>query len=77
MKYYRVKSEYDNLPRYNGKKVKFDNIWISNELYTEKEINKLVSSGIYVNMKYFDLVNIPKNKVYFFFGARFEKSKEV
>jgi hypothetical protein len=72
MLYYKVKPEYDNLQRYNGKKVQFDGIWIGNELYTHKELDKLAASGIYINSKYFDPINIPKNQVYFFFGARFQ-----
>lgn len=71
MKYYKVKKEYDNLQRYNGKTVNFDGIWIANELYTEKELKKLVNSGVYINLKYFDVIEISKNKTYWFFGSRF------
>lgn len=71
MIYYRVKEQYDNLRRYNGKKVTFEGIWIGKELYTKKELDKLTARGVVVLSKYFDPVNLPKNKIYFFFGARF------
>lgn len=71
MKYYKVKKEYDNLQRYNGKTVNFDGVWVANELYTKKELKKLANGGLYINLKYFDVVEINKNKTYWFFGARF------
>lgn len=72
MIYYRVKPEYDNVRRYNGKKVTYDGIWIANELYTEKELNALHRKNIVILSKYFDRVEIKKSRVYWFFGARFE-----
>lgn len=71
MKYYKVKNQYDNLRKYNGKKVQFQGIWIGGELYTEKELQKIINTGVYVNSKYFDIIEIPKTETYFFFGARF------
>lgn len=65
MMYYKVKPEYDNV--YKNPKIHNGDILIGNELYTKKEFNKLP-------FKYagaFERVEIPKNKTYFFFGARF------
>jgi hypothetical protein len=77
MKYYRVKPEYDNLRKYNGKKVLFDGIWIASELYTQKELEKLTKAGFTVLYKYFDPVEISKKQTYFFFGARFSNDTGV
>lgn len=60
MKYYKVKSEADNKCRSDG------NIYVANELYTETEAIKLK-----LNKAFLEVVEIPKNKVYWFFGARF------
>ena len=60
MKYYKVKPEYDNKRRNDN------NIYIANELYTEKEAEKC-----HINKNYCDIINIPKNETYFFFGVRF------
>ena len=60
MKYYKVKPEYDNKRRNDN------NIYVANELYTEKEVEKY-----HINKSYCDIVNIPKNETYFFFGVRF------
>ena len=62
MTYYRVKKEYDN----KVKSIKGYDIYIANELYTEKEAEKQK-----INKNYCELVEIPKNKTSFFFGARF------
>lgn len=69
MQYYRVKPQYDNKTRYtrNNKGQGVSNgILIANELYTPKEYEKLMNCPAW-----FELVEIPKNKIYFFFGARF------
>ena len=68
MKYYKVKSEHDNKRKPGAK---YD-IYVANELYTEKEAEKQ-----HINKSYCELVEIPKNQVYFFFGARFEYKKGV
>ena len=60
MKYYKVKPECDNKRRSDN------NIYVANELYTEKEAEKY-----HINKSYCDMVNIAKNETYFFFGARF------
>ena len=76
MLYYQVRKEFDNAPKIHCRsgrtlhRYKSD-IWIENELYTPGEINKLKKQGIEINYRYFNIVDIPKNKTYFFFGARF------
>lgn len=69
MKYYRVKPQYDNKVRYkwnnHGQGVP-DSILIANELYTPKEFERLANYPAW-----FELVEIPKSKIYFCFGARF------
>lgn len=77
MIYYKVKKDYDNFV-YS----KNNDFFIENELYTEKEIEKIKNKFI---KKYprsqsfydiFDIVEINKNKTYFFFGARFVDPKK-
>lgn len=74
MKYYRVKPEFDNVRRYKltarGVCVP-DSVLIGNELYTEIEHSKIAN-----RKQMFDIVNIPKNKTFFSFGARFERKQE-
>ena len=65
MKYYKVKKEADQKRRKDG------SIYVADELYTEKEAEKLN-----LNTDFMQPVNINKNRTYFFFGARFE-SMEV
>lgn len=69
MKYYRVKLQYDNKTRYkwnNHRQGVPDSILIANELYTPKEFERLANCPAW-----FELVEIPKSKIYFCFGARF------
>lgn len=61
MKYYKVKKEADQKRRKDG------SIYISNELYTEKEAEKLQ-----LNTNFMYLVNVNKNSTYISFGARFQ-----
>lgn len=61
MRYYRVKSENDQKQRLDG------SILIANELYTGKE-----AEWHRIESERLAPVNIPKSRVYFFFGARFE-----
>ena len=61
MLYYKVKKEADQKRRKGG------SIYISEELYTKKEAEKLQ-----LNTNFMNLVNVNKNSTYFFFGARFE-----
>ena len=69
MIYYQVRKEYDNVPK--NPKVHDGNILIGGELYTEKEFNRLP----YQYDGAFDKVEVPKNKTYMFFGARFKEDK--
>ena len=62
MKYYKVKQEADQKRRKDG------SIYIADELYTEKEAEKLK-----LNTNFMNLVNVNKNSTYFFFGARFQE----
>jgi hypothetical protein len=62
MLYYKVKKEADQKRRKDG------TIYIANELYTQKETEKLQ-----LNINFMELVNVNKNSTYFFFGARFEE----
>ena len=88
MKYYRVKSEFDNY-----KMSKDYDIFVGNELFTKKELEKVkikyanrnnmgrsvlsISAADEKNlMERFDIVEIPKTKTYWMFGARFAQ-KEV
>ena len=74
MNYYRVKPEYDQKQRIKDHrytiKRKPDGIYVANELYTAGELEKfyLTEKQFY---EWFEHVIIPKNKVYWFFGARF------
>ena len=75
MKYYKVLEEYDQKPRYKFKRgggLEIDGIYIKNELYTQKELLKYLDYSSYVIP-----VEIPKSKIYFFFGARFAAAEEV
>lgn len=72
MLYYKVKKEYDNKPV--NPYIKDDNFLVAGELITGAELKKLIKNGLihYINYeKFFDVVNINKNKTYFFFGARY------
>lgn len=79
MHYYRVKPECDQKrrirnSRYTNKR-KVDGVFVANELYTAGELDKfyIPFDKIY---DIFEHVIIPKNKVYWFFGCRFEMTEE-
>ena len=70
MKYYKVKKQYDNYQKNSD----FD-IFVQNELYTEKEFEKVKNEYIGNKdklLKMFDIVEVSKRKIYWLFGARFE-----
>lgn len=72
MKYYRVKPQYDNKPRYKYKRAdliprKPAGILFSGQLFTVKEFEKLANDP-----SQFDVVEINKNKTHKILGARFE-----
>lgn len=77
MKYFKVKPKYDQTKLYKRKngKVTYAGFLIGDELYTEKELKKLLSNCIFLNAKNrcFEPVEVNKNNIYWFFGARFEK----
>lgn len=64
MKYYKVLSQYDQF--YKNSRVHDDKIYIQDELYTETEIKKQN-----LNTRYMEIIEIPKNKTYWFFGCRY------
>ena len=69
MLYYRVKPENDQKTLYKfhrGGGLEIVGHLIANELYTVKETQKYFDI-----IRYCEPVNIPKSKIYFFFGARF------
>ena len=68
MLYYRVKPEADQ--RYKNPAIHNGNIYIKNELYTPREVEKH-----HLNMRYLEAVNISRKKTYFFFGSRFEMTE--
>lgn len=74
MHYYRVKPEYDQKQRIKNHKYsikrKPDGIFVANELYTAGELDKFYLTK--AQDSWFEPVDIPKNKVYWFFGCRFE-----
>lgn len=65
MRYYKVKPEYDQT--YKNQRIHDGDILIGGELYTESERIKMR----FVPDKCFDVVDIPRNKTGFMFGARF------
>lgn len=79
MLYYRVKPEFDNKPQTKRKshyRLRIG-IWIGNELYTPCELNRMEKRGFIVPDELFELVEINRNKTYFFFGARFSNDTGV
>lgn len=64
MKYFRVKPEYAG--EYKNPCLHKADIYVSNELYTLKEVEKQN-----LNKNFLEEVNISKKSVYWFGGARF------
>lgn len=69
MKFYQVLPQYDQ--RYKNLQVHNGDIYIANELYTERETERQK-----LNRKYMREVHVSKNSVYWFFGARFSTEVE-
>lgn len=73
MLYYRVRPQYDNKTRCtwnnHGQGVS-NGILIANELYTPGEFKKIANCP-----EWFELVQVSKRDIYFFFGARFGGEK--
>lgn len=70
MLYYRVKPEYDNARLLNRTTRAFDGALIGNELYTEKEWERLVLR-YRVSAVVCEPVQVNKRNASFFSGARF------
>ena len=69
MKYYRVKKDSDNIRRISMNKHLrpcIDGIYVQNELYTPKEIEKFIGWE-----KHVIPVEVSKKQTYYFFGSRF------
>ena len=72
MKYYKVKADFDQF-KIDGN----GNFLIANELYTEKEVDKIRKKyehfyrRVYNFDRIFEVVEISKRKIYWCFGARF------
>lgn len=69
MKYYRVRPEYDQRPRYVWKYFQGvpDGVVLAGELYTPKEYERLAMCPAW-----FEEVNVSKRNIYWSFGARFQ-----
>lgn len=65
MKYYKVKPQYDGKSK--GSRGYEDGVYIANELYTEREVQRQNLNRTFLEEKEI----YPKN-VYWFFGARYE-----
>lgn len=74
MKYYRVKADLDNYPKYmcnhKDSKIERKGVLVGNELYTPAERMKIANSA-----KYFEVIEISSRNTYWLFGARFEYGK--
>lgn len=62
MIYFKIKKSADQRSRKDG------SFFIESELYTQKEAEKYN-----IPAAYYDIVNMSKKSVYWFFGARFAK----
>lgn len=76
MQYYRVKKQYDNkiLLSQKGKcLVNSGKFLVAEELYTLKEWEKITKKYFFCcnPADYVEVVEVSKNKIYWFFGARF------
>lgn len=72
MKYFKIKPQFDNKPRYTLNKHGFAThagIFVGNELYTEHELKKYVR----FNPEWLEPVNVSRKQTYIMFGARFSE----
>ena len=69
MEFFKVLEKYDNTRYYKKTKngLKYAGFLVGNELLTIKEREKINLPDFM-----FERVNVPKNKTYWFFGARLE-----
>lgn len=77
MQYYQVKPKADNKRLFaikGGAYVNCGDFLIAKELYTPKEWEKIIKSHVFGcdPADCVEVVEVPKNKIYWFFGARFE-----
>ena len=76
MKYFKVRPQYDNHPIFKrrGNMLTPADFLIGNELYTEREMEKLFKTHmIGINhARVFEEIHIPKTRTYTMFGARFQ-----
>ena len=74
MVYYKVHAKYDNEQLYTENSPhRYVGFLIGNELYTRKEFDKLLNRCGIIILPMFVPVEVPKNKIFFSFGARFEQ----
>ena len=85
MKFYKVKPEFDGVGVYKVRRygqIYLANSLIGNELYTEKELHKLLCGatlngrGVKDDTIIFDTVEISKRNTFWNFGCRFECRRE-
>ena len=71
MKYYKVKEESDQKSFYREKCQGWEIVktFFAGELFTAKELVKINLSAKFIQNN-FDLIEVNKNKTYFFFGTR-------
>ena len=75
MTYCRVKPQFDGKAFYrvNGRHLEHAGNLVQNELFTEREmIKKNILLMYNITGDEFEYVDIPKNRVYWVFGSRFE-----
>lgn len=84
MLYYRVRSCYDNRPRFKWCKSRpykyHAGIYVGGELYTKKELEKEIETTTLTETQaatMFYPVEISKRRVYWFFGCRFEMDSDA
>ena len=65
MVYYMVKMKHDN--KHKNPSKRDGNIYIGNELYTEREVIKQK-----LNLGYLTKIKVSKKMIYWLFGARFK-----
>lgn len=74
MLFYKVPEKYDQYPIYKktGNVLQSPYYYVAGELYTEKEYSRLMKKYVCIKPSALDLVSVPKNKTYWFFGSRFQ-----
>ena len=70
MKYFKVNQQVRRIAKDKNGYPYFETDWIKNELYTEREMQKLKETH-FIPEGIFEQVEISKRKTYWFFGCRF------